>query len=416
MDSLKEFKSLAEAAGYSVAATVEQVRKMDSRFQIGRGRISEIVELVKNHNAEKLIFDNVLKPRQAYNLAKATGVEAIDRFQLILEIFTRRASTREAKLQTQLARLHYELAHAKEKVRLARMEEQPGFMGLGSYEVNVYHLAVQRQIHTIQKKLKRIRKKRGLHRKRRQELGFSSISLTGYTCAGKSTLFNLLAREAVPTGEELFVTLSTTTRIADLLGRRVLITDAVGFIDRLPITVIDAFRSTLEETVFSDLILLVADASESLREIKRKLSVSLRTIKEIGAHGIPMVTALNKIDLLSKLEIQQRMNALEALSANIVPISALRNVNVDLLKQQITKNLEGYIQATFSIPLSREAVAFLSRLYDSVHIKDVEYGESSAKVVMEALPEFAERIAGQVKRYGGTFERSDHEENEDHNM
>ena len=154
---MKELESLAEAAGYSVVATVEQIRKADSRFQIGRGKIEEITRLVKKHNAEKIIFDNRLKSVQAYNLAKETDVEAMDRFQLILEIFTKRASTTEAKLQIRLAKLRYELAHAKEKVRLAKMEEQPGFMGLGGYEVDVYHETVQRQVHTIQKKLKRIK-------------------------------------------------------------------------------------------------------------------------------------------------------------------------------------------------------------------------------------------------------------------
>ena len=128
-----------------------------------------------------MIFDNELKPVQAYNLAKETGVEAIDRFQLILEIFAKRASTSEAKLQIQLAKLRYELPRAKEKVKLARMIEQPGFMGLGKYEVDPYYENVRRGISSIREKLKRIRKKRRLHRAHRLELGFSSVSLAGYT-------------------------------------------------------------------------------------------------------------------------------------------------------------------------------------------------------------------------------------------
>ena len=131
-----------------------------------------------------------MKPVQSYNLAKATGIEVIDRFKLILEIFTKRATTTEAKLQIQLATLQYELAHAKERVRLAKMKEQPGFMGLGAYEADVYRDAVKRQVHTILQKLRKIREKRLLHRERRAELGFSTISLAGYTNAGKSSLFN----------------------------------------------------------------------------------------------------------------------------------------------------------------------------------------------------------------------------------
>ncbi|MGW8289277.1 MAG: HflX-like GTP-binding protein, partial [Candidatus Bathyarchaeia archaeon] len=137
--SLEELKELAEAAGYTVAAKVEQVRMADARYQIGAGKVEELAAQVKETGAEKILFDNPLKPVQSYNLAKVTGVEAIDRFKLILEIFTRRATTTEAKLQIQLATLRYELAHAKERVRLTKLKEQPGFMGLGAYEADVYY-------------------------------------------------------------------------------------------------------------------------------------------------------------------------------------------------------------------------------------------------------------------------------------
>ncbi len=402
-NSLKELESLAEAAGYTVAATVEQVRKADPRFQIGKGKVREIVRLVKECDAEKIIFDNDLKSVQAYNLAKETGVEAIDRFQLILEIFTRRASTTEAKLQIQLAKLRYELAHAKEKVRLARMGEQPGFMGLGAYEVAVYHESVQRRVHTIQKKLKGIGRKRGLHRKRRKELGFSTISLAGYTYAGKSTLFNALTKESVATDMGLFTTLSTTTRIVDLSGKRVLLTDTVGFIDRLPITLVEAFHSTLEETIFSDFILLIADASEPLQETKRKLSVCFDTIQQIGAFGIPTIIALNKIDLLSKSEIQQRMKELKVLAPNIVPISALQNININFLKQKISENLENYVDATISIPITDETLSLISWLFNHTNVKNVKYENNYALVVFEAIPNFVDKVLGQVKQYGGTI-------------
>ncbi len=261
---------------------------------------------------------------------------------------------------------------------------------------------MQRQVHTIQEKLKRIKRKKGLHRKRRQELGFSSISLAGYTYAGKSTLFNTLVKETVPTGDGLFTTLSTTTRLIDLLGKRVLLTDTVGFIDRLPITLIEAFRSTLEETIFSDLILLIVDASEPLKEIERKLSVSLDIIQKIGAHGIPIVTALNKVDLFSELEIQQRTKALKDVTPNIVPISALYGVGIDILKQQLSKHLKNYIRANFSIPLSDETLSFLSWLFSYADVKNVKYENDYAIVVFEAVPSFAEKILGRVKQHGGS--------------
>ncbi|MGB9841185.1 MAG: GTPase HflX, partial [Candidatus Bathyarchaeales archaeon] len=262
--SLEELRRLAEAAGYTVVAEIEQIRAPDARYQIGAGKVEELARLVKETGAEKIIFDNALRTVQAYNLAKATGVEAIDRFKLILEIFTKRATTTEAKLQIQLATLQYELTHAKERVRLAKMKEQPGFMGLGAYEADVYYEAVKRQVHTIQRKLRKIREKRFLHRERRAELGFSTISLAGYTNAGKSSLFNALTEESTQVDNALFTTLSTTTRLIEISKRKFLLTDTVGFIDRLPLTLIEAFHSTLEETIYADLIILVLDISEPL--------------------------------------------------------------------------------------------------------------------------------------------------------
>jgi GTP-binding protein HflX len=331
---LDELKSLAESAGYTVVGKVEQVRAPDPRYQVGYGKLREIAELVKTTGAQKIIFDNMLKPVQAYNIAKETGVEAIDRFQLILEIFARRASTTEAKLQIQLAKLKYELTRAKEKVRLAKMGEQPGFMGLGAYEVDVYYETIKRQIQTITEKLRKIRKKRMLHRERRAELGFPSISLAGYTNAGKSSLFRALTEEEVPVDNALFTTLSTTTRLVKFSRKKFLLTDTVGFIDRLPITLIEAFRSTLEETIYSDLILLVVDVSEPAATVRKKLSVCLETINRIGASGIPIITALNKIDLISKEELQEKMDMLRGEAPRPVPISALYGTNLDQLKRR----------------------------------------------------------------------------------
>ncbi len=319
--------------------------------------------------AKKIIFDNPLKSVQAYNLAKATGVEAIDRFQLILEIFTRRATTTEAQLQIQLAKLKYELAHAKERVRLAKKGEQPGFMGLGAYEVDVYYEAVKKQIHTIQKKLRKIREKRVLHRERRAELGFSSISLAGYTNAGKSSLFKALTDEEVPVDASLFTTLSTTTRLVKLSKKKFLLTDTVGFIDRLPLTLIEAFRSTLEETIYSDLILLVVDISESISLIKRKLDVSLETIEQIGASGIPIITALNKIDLLSPEEIHQRLEMLKEKAPKSIPISALHKTNIEMLKQEILRTLGNYVRAAFTIQMTNEIMPFLSWLHQRADVQ-----------------------------------------------
>jgi len=386
--------------------SLEQVRHRDSRYQIGSGKTKELAELVRENGVEKTIFDNELTPVQAYNLAKATGVEAIDRFQLILEIFARRASTYEANLQIQLAKLRYELSRAKERVKLARMEEQPGFMGLGKYEVDLYYETVRRRIRSIQDKLKKKQEKRRLHRTRRVELGFSSISLAGYTNAGKSSLFNMLAEETVPVNPSLFTTLSTTTRAMRLSKRKVLLTDTVGFINRLPLTLIQAFHSTLEETIFSDLILLVVDVSESDEDIERKLFSCLETIQKIGATGISTVTALNKIDLLPEDEIHCKAEVLKDTAPNPVPVSALHGTNIDLLKKEIIGHFEDYVQASFSLPITNETMSFVSWLFDRADTHDVKYKEDSMKVVFEAIPWFADKVKGHVEQLGGTFNTS----------
>lgn len=382
---------------------IEQIREPSSRYQIGSGKVKELAKLIKEKNAQKIIFDNPLKPVQAYNLAKSTGVEAIDRFQLILEIFVRRASTTEAKLQIQLATLGYELARAKEKVRLARMEEQPGFMGLGAYEVDVYYEAVKRQIQAIREKLRKVRKKRVLHRKRRAELGFSSISLAGYTNAGKSSLFNALTDEEALVDTALFTTLSTKTRLVKLSKKKLLLTDTVGFIDRLPLTLIEAFHSTLEETIFSDLILLVVDSSEPTSVIEKKFSCCMDTIERIGAFGIPIVTILNKIDLLGEEETRQRLESLEERANNLVPISALYGTNLDLLKQRILKILKNYIRASFSVPMTNESMSFISWLFKRSDVKTIKYTGNSAHMIFEATPWFAETVKNKVQEFNGKF-------------
>ena len=384
---------------------MEQVRESDSRYQIGAGKVKELADLVKETDAEKVIFDNPLRSVQSYNLAKATGVEAIDRFQLILEIFTRRATTTEAQLQIQLAKMEYELAHAKERVRLAKMGEQPGFMGLGAYEVDVYFEAVKKQVHTIRKKLKKIRGKRLLHRERRAELGFPSISLAGYTHAGKSSLFNSLTEEEVPVDESLFTTLSTTTRLVKFSKKKFLLTDTVGFIDRLPLTLIEAFHSTLEETICSDLILLVVDISEPVEIVEKKLAVCLETIERIGASGIPIITALNKIDLQSETETLHKLELLKKEALNTVRISALYETNIDLLKQQIMKLLINYVRASLTIPLKNETMPFISSLFKSADVQSIKYEDNYAYVVFEAIPWFAEKVKSRVEEYDGKFEK-----------
>lgn len=400
---IEELKSLAEAAGYEVVGVIEQVRPPHPTYNIGPGKVKELAQMVKDLGIEKIIFGNDLKVVQIYNLAKATGVEVIDRFQLILEIFVKRASTKEAKLQIELARLQYELAHAREKVRLAKMGEQPGFHGLGRYEADVYYNEIKRRIHKIQEKLREIRRLRQIHRARRAELGLPLISLAGYTNSGKSTLFNALTKENVPTGPEVFTTLSTTTRIMDIFGEKVFITDTVGFIDRLPITLIEAFYSTLEEITYSDLILLVVDISDPMDEVLRKFTASLEVLRKIDAIGIPIIVTLNKIDLLSCEELDRKVKDLSTNYANMrfVPISALHGTNLDLLKTEISKYLRRYESLALIIPLHQDSFSILSWIYDNAKVHKIAYNNDSLEVHLSMPQNLTEKVRGLIGKIGG---------------
>lgn len=380
---------------------VEQLRRPDAGFQIGKGKAGELAQLVDEVNAERVIFDNELKPIQSYNLAKVVGVEIIDRFQLILEIFSKRASTNEAHLQIRLAKLRHQLPRAREMVRLARMGERPGFLGLGTFEVDVYNEEIKRQIHSIRQELKKIRAQRGLHRVRRTELGFPLISLAGYTSAGKTTLFNFMTGAAKSVNLGIFTTLTTTTRSVDLDVGRVLVTDTVGFIDRLPLTLVEAFHSTLEETILSDAIILLVDFHESLDEIQRKLSYSLEVLNEIGAGAIPTITALNKIDLLTENELEERFDQVVELAPNPILISAVKGTNLEELKRKVSSEIGDVSTTIFSLPLTEESLSFISELHS--HINSIETAYKNAEVVIKvtAFRWLIEGIEGKVERLNG---------------
>jgi len=272
--------------------------------------------------------------------------------------------------------------------------------------VELYFETIERQIDDLRDKLRKVRKKRSLQRSRRLELGYSLISLAGYTNSGKSSVFNVLAGETVHVGSGLFTTLSTTTRGINLFGRRVLLTDTVGFINRLPITLVEAFHSTLEETIFSDLILLAVDTGEPYDKIEKKINACLGTIQKIGANGVPLLAALNKIDLLSDSEIRHKIEALKGIFPDSVPISALRKTNIDLFKRAVFNHLGNYVLASFSLPLTNETMSFISWLFSRADVHRVEYGANSVRVIFESIPWFAEKVKGLVEQFGGSFNTS----------
>lgn len=325
--------SLAKTAGYSIIRIVTQKQITKSRFGIGRGKAEEVKELVQELKPDVIIFDEVLKPSQMYNLASVCKIEIIDRERLLLEIFEQHASTAESRIQIRLAQLRYELTRARDKVRLARAGEQPGFFGLGKYEADVYFLDIRRHISILKKKLEKEGTRRQLHRNQRAKAGLPTVSLAGYTSAGKTTLFNRLTGETKTTGQGLFTTLSTFTRAIDLQGDKVLLNDTVGFVSKLPAYMIEAFKSTLDELTYASLVLLVLDISEPVDEIARKYASSLDVIREFQVSTTKIIYVLNKIDMISIEDAFDKAGQLGILdSKRVLPVSAKTGYNVDQLK------------------------------------------------------------------------------------
>jgi GTP-binding protein HflX len=337
-DAIKEATSLADTVGYSVERIVKQRHITRSKYGIGRGKAEEVKELVKQLKLEVIIFDEVLKPTQQYNLASLCQVEIIDRERLILEIFERRASTAESRIQIKLAQLRYDMVRAREKVRLAKMGEQPGFFGMGKYDADIYYLDINKRAAVLKKKLEREEKRRDLHRVQRLKAGLSTVSIAGYTSAGKTTLFNILTGESKNAGQGLFTTLSTFTRAMKLNTRKVLVSDTVGFISKLPAYMIDAFKSTLHELTHSDLILLVLDISQSIEEMGRKLDSSIHIINELGVPMTKILYVLNKVDLIDIDDAFDKSAYLSILDSKkrILPVSAKTGFNITQLKNLIS--------------------------------------------------------------------------------
>jgi len=331
--AIKEAIALADAAGYRTEQVVTQRYITKSRFGIGRGKAEEVRDLIQALKPEVIVFDEVLKPSQMYNLASICKIEIIDRERLILEIFERRASTTESRNQIKLAQLRYEMTRSKEKVRLAKAGEQPGFYGLGKYEADVYMLDIKRRIAHLKKKLEKEGTKRQLYRSQRAKAGLPSISLAGYTSAGKTTLFNLLTGETKTAGAGLFTTLSTYTRAIDVGGQKVLLLDTVGFISKLPAYMIDAFKSTLEELAYANIVLLVLDISEPIEDVRLKLYSSLDVIREFEVPETRIIYVLNKVDMTTVEDAFDKAGQLGIISSRrVIPVSAKTGYNVNELK------------------------------------------------------------------------------------
>ena len=345
IDYLEEAYMLIKTVGLEVVETF-YIRKPNPRYYISLYTSKKIRELIENSGINRVIIYDLVKPRQIINLAKELRVEIWDRTRLILEIFSIHAGSKEAKLQIELAKIKHELPLIREYIRQAKITELPGFLGPGRYAVDAYYRMLRSREAMIRRKLNKLKTRRIDRIRNRRNMGFTHVAITGYTSAGKTTLFNLLVGEQKPTGPEAFTTLHPKTKRAIIRGRDVLFTDTVGFIRSVPVEIIEAFHATLAEIVFSDLVLLVIDSSDSDSEILEKLETSIITLKKIGLTGIPIVIALNKIDLISPGEVSRKKELIEnytttfySLVTDVVPVSALRGDGLDLLREVLWKRL-----------------------------------------------------------------------------
>ncbi len=335
---IEEARALAEASGYEPSVIISQKYLSRSKFGIGSGKAEEAAMLVKENHLEAVIFDERLNASQTYNLAKLCKVEVKDREKAILEIFAMRASTAEAKLQVQLAELSYELPRAKNKVRMAKRGEQPGFFGLGKYDVEVYMRMMKARMSTLQRKVEEVRSRRVIFRQHREKMGIPTLAITGYTGSGKTTLFNRLSGESKEVDAGVFTTLSPTTRAIMVDHTKLLVSDTVGFISRLPPYMIEAFKSTLEEVSHSSIVLLLVDASQPDEKLVRSFESCAWTLSELDVPESRTLVAMTKVDLLSQEQLFEKTWKL-GLKASVA-ISPKTGEGLENLMRVIAERLE----------------------------------------------------------------------------
>ena len=340
-DSISEAEGLCEAAGCKILHLMKQEFLNRPKFGLSGGKIDDLKNLVTKMRPDVIVFDEVMKPSQNYNLAAELKIQVLDRESLILEIFESRSTSTESKMQVKLAQLRYEMSRAREKVRLSKMGEQPGFMGIGKFEVDVYYNDIKHRMVSIKSKLQKAGKQRELHRQSRKRIGFRTISLAGYTSAGKTTLFNSITGEKKEEDSKLFTTLTTTVRKFKLDREWVLISDTVGFISKLPAYLIEAFKSTLEELTFTDIVIVVIDANEKNNELKKKFSSCYKTLMELGVKRQNLFFAFNKTESMNDEEVLEKVKHLDLLeNKNWIAISAKSGKNIEKLKMLIKQNFD----------------------------------------------------------------------------
>ena len=400
-DSLEELAVLARTADVEVVGRVTQrLDRPHPATLIGPGKLEELKDAVALTDANVVIFDRELPPRQQRELEEALNehVKVIDRTTLILDIFARHAHTREGALQVALAQYRYRLPRLTRRwTHLSRQTVRTaagvGLRGPGETQLEVDRRAIRRQITRLEKELEEVRKQRRVHRQQRRRAVLPVVALVGYTNAGKSTLLNALADADVLVADKLFATLDPTTRrIALPGGREILVTDTVGFIQKLPPTLVAAFRATLEEVEEADVLLHVVDITHP--HVLAQAEAVGKVLEDLGVTDKPMVVALNKIDVLSDPNGARRV---AKAFPNSVAISAARKIGLDELRERLKSTLEAQlVQISVSIPYTRGDL--VSLFHQRGVIESEEHGPEGT-TISGLLPVWLlPRFHGVVKR------------------
>ncbi len=349
-DSLAELAQLARTAGIEVVgSTIQRLDRPRSATLIGKGKVEELEALKGELKPDVILFDEELSPRQQRNLEEELDLKIVDRTALILDIFAKHARTHEGRLQVELAQYEYRLprltrlwTHLARQVGGTAARGGPGGVGVrgpGETQLETDRREIGRRIAHLRQQLEEVRTHRRLYRQRRRRAAISVVAIVGYTNAGKSTLLNALAGSDILVEDKLFATLDPTTRRVPLPnGRVALFTDTVGFIQKLPTQVVAAFQATLEEIAEADLLLHIVDITHPHVQ-EQSLAVE-KTLRQIGADDRPLVTALNKIDLLPSSENSPVLSEIARRYPNCVPISALEGTGLGLLLRRVEEVLE----------------------------------------------------------------------------
>lgn len=375
--SMDELAELARTAGADVVARMIQKRPIiDKATCIGSGRLDELKQLCENEDADQVIFDCELTASQVRNIEQVIDTHTIDRTTLILDIFAQRATTREGRLQVELAQYKYRLPRlAGMGVSLSRLGGGIGTRGPGETKLETDKRHIRSRIQTLTEELKNIEHRRGLARNRRKKNNVLVCAIVGYTNVGKSTLLNTLTDAGVLAEDKLFATLETTSRKVILPDEReIVMTDTVGLISRLPHNLVEAFKSTLEEAANADVILHVCDASDP--ECREKSEVTLNLLKELGCEGIPTVTAFNKCDLVPEIE--------QLAGGEAVMISAKNGTGIDKMLAAVAKALPNdTVSGKFLFPFDMGGALAKVRELGRIHSEEYTADGVAADLTIE---------------------------------